>query len=83
MLNHLLHERRFPGGERRENWPVPGSVGIQRTRRCGATACAMYTVVYPIRKILRLSEMQTGTRDQNHELISKYQVQPLGHAGTW
>ena len=44
------------------NWPFSGSVKVQRMRRRGATAWTMYTFIYPIRKILRISEVQKVTR---------------------
>ena len=44
------------------NCPLSGSTEVQHTINCGATVWTMYTFIYPIRNILRLSEVKKGTR---------------------
>ena len=61
-FNVVLSEGYFPEGNAVIKFP--GGVEIQRRRRPGATVCAKYTVIYPFGNILRLSEVQTGTRDR-------------------
>ena len=64
---------------------LPGSVELQHTGPCIATAREPYTQVFkysPSKNIINLFESVTFHRGPDHELISKYQFRPLGHAGT-
>ena len=64
------------------NWPVPDSMGIQRTKHRGDTVCAKYRVIYSIQNILRILEVTDRNPGPKHKFIPKYQVRPLGHIDT-
>ena len=44
------------------NFPLPGSMEVQRARLCGTSAWDMCTFIHPTWKILRILEVQKGTR---------------------
>ena len=64
MLTLLQNKGQFPVRYTNDNFDTPGSVGVQQTRRRGAAACAIYTVIYPIRNILRVLVVRKGTGGQ-------------------
>ena len=59
-----------------KNWPLPGSVGVQCTRRSGVTAWTMYTFIYPIRKILRLFEVRKGATGRTMNWYQNIRIDP-------
>ena len=57
MLSLLRHKVKFPIRERRDNLLLTGSMGLQHMRRCSATTWTMYTVIFPIQKFIRISNL--------------------------
>ena len=59
------------------NFPLPGSVEVQRTRRHGATVWTVYTFIYPIQNILRILKVRKGTRVRTMNWYQNIRFKPL------
>ena len=77
MLHGALSEGLFTIRERQNIFILPSRIIIQCTRRCGATTWTMYTVIYPIWNILRLLEVQKGTRGKTMNWYRNIRFNPL------
>ena len=71
----------YHNGIRHTKLVIPGSMGIQFTTRCDATAWTMYMFIYPILNILRILEVWKGTRGRTKNWYLNTMFDPLAMRG--